>query len=164
SQGVVSTVKHFAANNQETERSTIDARVGERALREIYFPAFRAAVEKGHAWAVMAAYNRLNGAYCSANDWLNNTVLNGDWGFKGVLMSDWGAAHDALGVANGGLDLEMPSGRFMNPAALKPLIASGKLTLATVDDKVRRILRLEIANGFLDRAQADESTPKDSPR
>jgi beta-glucosidase len=75
SQGVVATVKHFAANNQETERTTIDERVGERALREIYFPAFRAAVEKGHAWAVMAAYNRLNGSYCSADDWLNNAVL-----------------------------------------------------------------------------------------
>jgi beta-glucosidase len=71
-EGVVATVKHFAANNQETERGEIDARVGERALREIYFPAFRAAVEKGHAWAIMNAYNRLNGTYCTANDWLNN--------------------------------------------------------------------------------------------
>jgi len=164
SQGVVATVKHFAANNQETERGTIDARIGERALREIYLPAFRAAVEQGHAWAVMCAYNRLNGTYCSANDWLNNKVLKGDWGFKGVLMSDWGAAHDALGAANGGLDLEMPSGRYMNPANLKPLIESGRVTMATIDDKVRRILRLEIANGFLDRPQAVDSTPKDDPR
>jgi beta-glucosidase len=163
SQGVAATVKHFAANNQETERGTIDARVGERALREIYLPAFRAAVEQGHAWAVMCAYNRLNGTYCSANAWLNNRVLKGDWGFHGVLMSDWGAAHDTLGVANGGLDLEMPSGRYMNPASLKPLIESGQVTLATIDDKVRRILTLEIANGFLDRPQAVEATPKDDP-
>lgn len=163
SQGVAATVKHFAANNQETERDTIDARVGERALREIYLPAFRAAVEKGGAWAVMSAYNRLNGTYCSANDWLNNRVLKGDWGFKGVLMSDWGAAHDTLGVANGGLDLEMPSGRYMNAQTLKPLIDSGKVTMATIDDKVRRILRLEVANGFLDRDQA-LSGPKDDPR
>ncbi len=164
SQGVVATVKHFAANSQETERGTIDARIGERALREIYLPAFRAAVEQGHAWAVMCAYNRLNGTYCSANDWLNNKVLKGDWGFKGVLMSDWGAAHDTLGVANGGLDLEMPSGKYMNPASLKPLLDSGQVTMATIDEKVRRILLLEIANGFLDRPQAIESTPKDDPR
>jgi beta-glucosidase len=164
SQGVVATVKHFAANNQETGRDTVDVRVSERALREIYLPAFRAAVEQGHAWAVMSAYNRLNGTYCTANDWLNNTVLKGDWGFKGVLMSDWGAAHDTLGVANGGLDLEMPSGAFMNPAALQPLIDSGKVSQATIDDKVRRILRLEIANGFLDRPQETSSIPKDDPR
>jgi len=164
SQGVVATVKHFAANNQETERGTIDARISERALREIYLPAFRAAVEQGHAWAVMCAYNRLNGTYCSANDWLINRVLKGDWGFKGVLMSDWGAAHDTLGVANGGLDLEMPSGRYMNPETLAPLLASGQVAQATIDDKVRRILRLEIANGFLDRPQLVSSTPKDDSR
>ncbi len=164
SQGVVATVKHYAANNQETDRGTINAKVSERALREIYLPAFRAAVDKGHAWAVMSAYNRLNGTYCTANDWLNNTVLKGDWGFKGVLMSDWGAAHDTLGVTNGGLDLEMPSGAYMNPASLKPLIDSGKVNQAPIDDKVRRILRLEIANGFLDREQEISSIPKDDPR
>jgi beta-glucosidase len=163
-QGVVATVKHFAANNQETERGTIDARVSTRALEEIYLPAFRAAVEQGHAWAVMSAYNRLNGTYCTANDWLNNKVLKGDWGFKGVLMSDWSAAHETLGVANGGLDLEMPKGEFMNPAALAPLIASGQVSQSTIDDKVRRILRLEIANGFLDRPQETASTPKDDPK
>ncbi|HEY1765386.1 MAG TPA: glycoside hydrolase family 3 C-terminal domain-containing protein [Opitutaceae bacterium] len=162
-QGVVATVKHFAANNQETNRGTIDAVVGERALREIYLPAFQAAVEQGHAWAVMCAYNKLNGTYCSADSWLNNTVLKGDWGFKGVLMSDWGAAHDTLAVANGGLDLEMPSGHYMNPAALKPLIDSGQVTMATIDDKIRRILRLEIANGFFDRPQEIDSIPKDDP-
>jgi beta-glucosidase len=164
SQGVVATVKHFAANNQETDRGTIDARVSERALEEIYLPAFRAAVTQGHAWAVMSAYNRLNGTYCSANDWLNNKVLKSDWGFKGVLMSDWGAAHDTLGVATGGLDLEMPSGQYMNPETLKPLLASNAVSPAMVDDKVRRILRLEIANGFLDRDQGNTSIPRDDPR
>ncbi len=162
-QGVVATVKHFAANNQETERGTIDARVSETALREIYLPAFEAAVKQGHAWAVMCAYNRLNGTYCSANAWLNNKVLKGDWGFKGVLMSDWGAAHDTLGAANGGLDLEMPSGVYMNPASLAPLLASGQVSQATIDDKVRRILRLEVGGGFLDRPQ-QTGTPKDDPK
>jgi beta-glucosidase len=164
SRGVVATVKHFAANNQETDRGTIDARVSERALEEIYLPAFRAAVTEGHAWAVMSAYNRLNGAYCSANDWLNNRVLKSDWGFKGVLMSDWGAAHDTLGVANGGLDLEMPSGKYMNPQTLKPLLAANAVSPVMIDDKVRRILRLEVANGFLDRDQEVSSIPKDDPR
>ena len=163
SQGVAATVKHYAANNQETERGTVDARVSERALREIYLPAFEAAVKQGHVWAVMDAYNRLNGTYCSANDWLNNRVLKEEWGFKGVLMSDWGAAHDTLGVANGGLDLEMPSGIYMNPATLGPLLASGKVSQATIDEKVRRILRLEIANGFLDRPAASNA-PMDDPR
>ena len=138
--------------------------MSERALREIYLPAFRSAVEEGHAWAVMCAYNQINGTYCSANDWLNNRVLKGDWGFKGVLMSDWGAAHDTLGVANGGLDLEMPSGVYMNPATLAPLVASGQVTQATIDDKVRRILRLEIANGFLDRPQETSTIPRDDPK
>ncbi len=162
-QGVVATVKHFAANNQETERDTIDARVSERALREIYLPAFQSAVEKGGAWAAMDAYNRLNGTYCSANAWLNNKVLKGDWGFKGVLMSDWSAAHETLGVANGGMDLEMPSGKYMNPATLGPLLASGQVSMATIDDKVRRILRLEIANGFLDRGPATAEKARDDP-
>jgi beta-glucosidase len=164
SRGVVATVKHFAANNQETDRGTIDARVSERALEEIYLPAFRAAVTQGHAWAVMSAYNRLNGTYCSANYWLNNKVLKSDWGFTGVLMSDWGAAHDTIGVANGGLDLEMPSGVYMNPQTLKPLLASDAVSPVMIDDKVRRIIRLEVANGFLDRDQEISSTPKDDPR
>ena len=163
SQGVVATVKHYAANSQETERNTINEIISERAMREIYLPAFQAAVQEGHAWAVMNAYNRLNGFYCTANDWLNNTVLKGDFGFPGVLMSDWGAVHETLGVVNGGLDLEMPSPQFLNAAAIKPLLASGAVSTATIDDKVRRILRLEIANGFLDRPQLIASIPKDDP-
>jgi beta-glucosidase len=164
SQGVVATVKHYAANNQETARNTVNVVVSERALREIYLPAFRAAVQDGHAWAVMDAYNRVNGSYCTGNDWLNHTVLKQEWGFQGVLMSDWSATYDTLQAANGGLDLEMPSGKYLNPEKIKPLIDSGRITMATIDDKVRRILRLEIANGFLDRAQLDSTIPKDDPR
>ena len=162
-QGVAATVKHFAANSQETDRGTIDERIGERALREIYLPAFRAAVTRGHAWAVMCASNRINGTFCTANDWLDSKVLKGEWGFRGVLMSDWSTTHDALGAANAGLDLEMPSGANMNAASLGPLLDSGRVSLATLDDKVRRILRLEIANGLLDRPQ-QTSTPKDDPQ
>jgi beta-glucosidase len=164
SQGIVATVKHYAANNQETERNTINEIVDERALREIYLPAFRAAVEEGHAWAVMDAYNRLNGSYCTASGWLNNAILKYEWHFPGAVMSDWGAVHETLGVVNGGMDLEMPSGVFLNAGTIKPLLDSGAVTLATIDDKVRRILRLEIANGFLDRPQLIATIPKDDPR
>jgi beta-glucosidase len=163
SQGVVATVKHYAANSQETERNTINEIISERALREIYLPAFQAAVEEGHAWAVMNAYKRVNGFYCTASDWLNNTVLKGEWGFPGVLMSDWGAVHETLGVVNGGLDLEMPSPQFLNASTIKPLLASGDVKIGTIDDKVRRILRLEVANGFLDRPQLIPSIPRDDP-
>jgi beta-glucosidase len=164
SQGVVATVKHFAVNNQETDRMTVDARVDPRTLHEIYLPAFRAAVQEGHAWAIMDAYNRLNGIYCTASDWLNNRVLKEAWHFPGVVMSDWGATHDTLGAATGGLDLEMPSGQFFNAQKLQPLLDAGRITPAVLDDKVRRILRLEIANGFLDRPNADDTIPKDDPR
>jgi beta-glucosidase len=161
--GVVATVKHFAANNQETGRLSIDVRVSERALREIYLPAFRAAVCEGGAWTVMSAYNRLNGAYCTANDWLNNTILKGEWQFKGALMSDWNATHETLDAVRGGLDLEMPSNKFFNEAALRPLLASGAITEAMIDDKIRRLFRVIIANGFLDRPQQEASIPRDDP-
>jgi beta-glucosidase len=162
-QGIAATVKHYAANNQETERMSVDARVGERALREIYLPAFEAAVKEAKVWAVMNAYNRLNGEHATANGWLNNHVLKQEWSFPGVLMSDWDATHDTLGAANGGLDLEMPFGLYLNSKKLKPLLADGQVSQATIDDKVRRILRLEIGMGFLDRKQADASIPKDDP-
>ncbi|MBI2517914.1 MAG: glycoside hydrolase family 3 C-terminal domain-containing protein [Opitutae bacterium] len=163
-QGVVATVKHYAGNNQETERGTINVRVGLRALRELYLPAFRAAVTEGHVWAVMNSYNRLNGPYATTNDWLNNVVLKREWGFPGVLMSDWGAVHDTAAPFNGGLDLEMPGGEFFTAERLRPLLALSQIDTVTLDDKVSRILRLEIANGFLDRPQKDDSIPLDDPR
>jgi beta-glucosidase len=110
----------------------------------------------------MDASVRINGTFCTADDWLNNKVLKGEWGFKGLVMSDWSTTHDALGAANGGLDLEMPSGATMNPAALGPLLKSGQVSLSTIDDKVRRIARLEIANGFLDRSQESGTSKDDS--
>jgi beta-glucosidase len=164
SQRVVATVKHYAANNQEANRMSVNVVLSERVLREIYLPAFRASIQQGGAWAVMDAYNRLNGSYCTANSWLNTTVLKKEWGFRGVVMSDWKATHDTLGAANGGLDLEMPKGEFLNASTLKPLIDAGSVSMATLDDKVRRILRLEFANGFFGREQTDSSILKDDPR
>jgi beta-glucosidase len=163
-QGVVATVKHYAANNQETERGTINVRVSPRALRELYLPAFRAAVVEGGAWAVMNSYNRLNGPYATASDWLNHHVLKREWGFAGVLISDWGAVHDTAAPFNAGLDLEMPGGEFFTAEKLRPLLAARHIDIATLDDKIARILRLEIANGFLDRPQRDASIPLDDPR
>ncbi|HZC34063.1 MAG TPA: glycoside hydrolase family 3 C-terminal domain-containing protein [Chthoniobacterales bacterium] len=162
-QGVVSTVKHFAANNQEYNRMEINAVVGERALREIYLPAFEAAVREGKAGAVMDAYNQVNGSFCTANRFLNLELLKSEWGFSGVLMSDWGATHDTLAAATGGLDLEMPSGENFNPNALSTLLEEHQLSQSQIDEKVRRILRLIVSNGFLDRAQLDPSIPENDP-
>src|SRR6266478_3463991 len=163
SQGVVATVKHFAANNQEFNRMEISAVVGERALREIYLPAFEAAVKEGKAGAVMDAYNQVNGSFCTANRFLNLQVLKTEWGFSGVLMSDWGATHDTLAAATGGLDLEMPSGKYFNPAALSALLKRHQISESQIDDKVRRILQLVVGNGFLDRPQLDSAIPQNDP-
>jgi beta-glucosidase len=163
SQGVVATAKHFAANNQEINRRTINVIVGERALREIYLPAFEAAVQIGKVGAVMDAYNKVNGEFCTANSYLNERVLKGEWRFEGVLMSDWGATHSAVGAAESGLDLEMPSGSWMNANNLLPAIQNGEITVQQIDDKMRRILRMIVKMGFLNRTQLDSSIPEDDP-
>jgi beta-glucosidase len=163
SQGVVATVKHFAVNNQEFNRMEISAMVSERALREIYLPAFEAAVVEGKAGAVMDAYNRVNGSFCTESRFLNLQVLKTEWGFSGVLMSDWGATHNAFAAATGGLDLEMPSGTYFNPEALSALLNRYQLSENQIDDKVRRILQLIVRNGFLDRPQLDPAIPENDP-
>ncbi len=159
SQGVSATVKHYDANNSEYDRQKVDTIVGERALREIYLPAFEAAVKQGHVGAVMDSYNLVNGEHSTQNKFLNIQVLRKDWGFRGIVMSDWGGTHDAIAAANGGLDLEMPSADFMNAKTLLPAIKSGKVTEATIDQKVRRILRTAMQFGFLDREQAKLNIP-----
>ncbi len=107
SQGVASCVKHFAANNQETERSNINVEVDERALREIYLPAFKAAVQEAKVWTVMGAYNKLRGVHCCESDYLLNQILKKEWGFQGLVVSDWAGVHNTRGAVLGGLDLEM---------------------------------------------------------
>jgi beta-glucosidase len=153
SEGVVATVKHFAANNSEYDRHNLNAVVDERTLREIYLPAFEASVREAHVGAVMDSYNLLNGERLTESDRLNNQLLKKEWKFDGVVMSDWGATASGLPSANGGLDMEMPAGRYMNPEALNAELAKGTLSMQTVDDKVRRILRLAVRFGFLDRPQ-----------
>jgi beta-glucosidase len=151
-EGVMASVKHYAANNQERERHTIDVRVDERALHELYFPAFKAAVQEGGAWSVMAAYNKVNGAYASENEYLLNDVLKRRWGFRGLVMSDWGAVKSTVPTLQHGLDLEMPTGVFLNPVEVKKALASGAVTPSQIDDKVRRTLRAMVSLGLLDRA------------
>jgi beta-glucosidase len=159
SQGVIATAKHYAANNQEYGRMDHSSDVDERTLREIYLPAFEASVKEGKVGAVMDAYNLVNGVYMTENDYLNIGILKKEWGFDGIVMSDWGATHDGVAAAKGGLDLEMPSGQFMNKETLIPAIQRGEVAVAVIDDKVRRILRKAIEFGFFDRGQTDTAIP-----
>src|SRR5262249_38624338 len=110
--------------------------------------------------AIMDSYNLTNGAHMSQNGRLNTDVVKKEWGFKGLIMSDWTSTYDAVAAANGGLDLEMPSGKFMNRRNLLPAIEQGKISIATIDDKVRRILRVAAQFGWLDRQQTDLSVPR----
>jgi len=146
SQHVAACIKHFAANNQELNRDSVNTLVDERALREIYLPAFKAAVQQGNAYTVMSAYNKVNGYWCSENDFLLNKVLKDEWGFKGIVMSDWAGTHHTVAAANNGLDIEMgSSGPYDQWYFAKPLleaVKSGQVSVKTIDDKVKRILWL----------------------
>lgn len=159
SQGVVATVKHYALNNQEYDRHNVSSDADERTMREIYLPTFEAAVKVAGVGAVMNSYNLVNGVHATQNKHLNIDILRKDWGFKGILMSDWDATYSAVGAANGGLDLEMPLGKFMNPKNLLPAVKDGQVSEATIDQKVRRIFRTAIRFHFLDRDQTDLSIP-----
>lgn len=159
-QGVSATIKHFMGNNSEFARNTSNSVIDERTMREIYLPAFEAAVKEAQVGAIMDSYNLTNGAYMTENGYLNNDVIKKEWGFQGIVMSDWGATHNSLAAFNGGLDLEMPSGEFFNRAALLPAIEQQKISSSSLDDKVRRILRVEIEFGGLDREPRDLSIPR----
>ncbi len=156
-ENVVATVKHFAANNQEHQRDFVNTIVDERTLNEIYFPAFKAAVEEANVLAVMCAYNKLNGHYCSENDYLLIDVLKNKWKFNGLVMSDWGAVHSSVPVFKGGLDLEMPESKYLSNDSLLQKIKSGELSESHLDDKVRRILRVMFTIGLFDNYQYDST-------
>jgi beta-glucosidase len=159
-QGVSSTVKHFLANNSEFLRHDSDSVVDERSAREIYLPAFEAAVKQGHVGAVMDSYNLVNGQHSTQNGYFNIDVVRKQWGFQGVMMSDWVATYDAVGAANGGLDLEMPNGKYMNKENLLPAIRAGQVKESTIDEKVRHILTTAARFGWLDRDQTDPAISK----
>ena len=158
--GVAATVKHFLGNNSEFGRHTTDSVIGERALREIYEPAFEAAVKEGHVAAVMDAYNLTNGAHMTQNSPLNVGVLKQNWGFQGVLMSDWNAVYDTVGAFNGGMDLEMPFALYFDRAKVHAALDSGAVTVATLDEKVRRILRVAVEMGWMDGPVFDPDVPR----
>ena len=142
STGVGTCLKHFAANNQEAERMTISAEVSERALREMYLPAFERAVRKARPWSIMCSYNRLNGTYASEHRWLLTEILRDEWGFDGVVFSDWGAVDDRVAGLAAGLDLEMPGPSPANDARIVEAVRSGELDEEVLDRAVLRILGL----------------------
>ena len=156
-QGVSATVKHFMGNNSEFLRHDSDSIIDERTMREIYLPTFESAVRKAHVGSIMNSYNMTNGQHMTQNGYLNIDIARKEWGFNGVMMSDWVATYDAVAAANGGLDLEMPTGQFMNRKNLLPAIQSGQVKEATIDDKVRNILGTAARFGWLDRTQTDTS-------
>ena len=156
-QGVSATIKHYIANNSEFLRHDSDSIVGERALRELYLPSFESAVKVAHVGAVMDSYNLINGQHATQNGYFNIDILRKQWGFDGVLMSDWDATYDGVAAANGGLDIEMPTGKFMSPATLTAAIKAGTVKESTIDEKIVHILDTAIRFGWLDRDQRDTS-------
>ncbi len=143
-QGTAVCIKHFAVNNQESNRSSVDAQLDERTLREIYLKPFERAVVEGGAMSVMPAYNKVNGAYCSENEHLLNEILRGEWGFKGFTVSDWGGTHSTMGAMLHGLNVQMTGSNYLGQPVIDS-IATGALTEDLVDEKVRQILRVRYA-------------------
>ena len=143
-QHVAACVKHYALNNQETNRDEVNVEVSERALREIYLPAFKASIEDANAWTIMSAYNKVRGQYCSENTYLLQTILKKEWGFKGIVISDWGGTHSTENAFNNGLDVEMgsnpPYDSYYFAKPLLEAVKAGKITEKSIDEKVQRIL------------------------
>lgn len=140
SKGIGTSLKHFAGNSQEMKRMTSNSIIDERALREIYLRAFEKAVKKSQPWTVMNAYNLLNGTYCSENDWLQNKVLRDEWGFKGAVVSDWGAVNDRVAGLNAGNDLEMPSSGGVNDTKIVEAVKCGVIDETTLDERVDKLI------------------------
>ncbi|MGI4829416.1 MAG: glycoside hydrolase family 3 protein [Janthinobacterium lividum] len=160
SEHVSATVKHFLGNNSEYLRHTTNSVIGERALREIYLPAFEAAVKQAHVGAIMDSYNLTNGAHMTQNGRFNTEVAKKEWGFEGLIMSDWNAVYDSVAAFNGGMDLEMPFSNYFSQAKVHAALASGQVTQATLDDKVRRILRVADDFGWLHTPVFDPLIPR----
>ena len=162
-QGVIATVKHFAVNNQEWDRFVLTSNVDERTLNEIYFPAFRKAIQQGGAGAIMTACGRLNGVHCSENPYLLKQTLRDDWGFEGASMCDWQTIFSTLNGIKGGNDIEMPQAFTHDYGRIKHLMDLGVLEMSDIDEKCMHVLQTLIAFGLLDRPLKDESIPLDNP-
>lgn len=163
-EGVMAVVKHFVANNQlEPSRHSVSSDVDERTLHEIYFPAFRKAVQEAGVGSVMDSYNLVWGLHSTEHPWLNIEILRNMWGFDGIVMSDWTSVYSTSGAANGGLDLECPKAVYFTPERILPLIESGVIEERVIDEKVQHILQTFSAFGFLDAPILDTSIPEDNP-
>ena len=142
--GTAVCLKHYALNNQEDYRGFVDVRISDRAMHEIYLKPFEMAVKEADAWGVMAAYNKVNGRWCSENEELLNTILRQQWGFRGMVISDWGGVHSTVDAVNAGLNVEMPGSRFMGKALLDS-VQAGKVSEEVINERVREILRVRMA-------------------
>ena len=151
--GVAVCVKHFALNNQETNRGSVNVIVSPRAMREIYLPPFEATVVEGNAFGVMAAYNKINGTWCAENPVLLDQILRKDWGFNGMVISDWGGTHSTVGSVTAGLNVEMPSSQYLGQALLDS-VKAGAVSEKVIDQRVREILRVRMV---IDPVPADEA-------
>jgi beta-glucosidase len=165
SEQTVACLKHFALNNQENHRGSVNVEVDERALREIYLPGFEAGVKEGGALSVMGAYNKFRGQHCCHNDYLLNQILKGEWGFRGGVISDWGGAHDSREAILYGLDLQMGARMPYDECLLgRPFlegVKTGAYPMSVLDDKVRRNLRMLYASGAMDgRSAGSVNTPE----
>ena len=158
SQGVGATVKHFMMNNQEFNRHNASSDADERTKREIYLPAFEAAVKEAHVAAMMDSYNLVDGVHSTQNGWMNVTLARKEWGFDGVIISDWVSVYDGVEAARNGLDLEMPFANYMSRETLLPAIRNGSLSEQLIDDKVRRILRFSLRFKTSTRQEDDTSS------
>lgn len=161
--GVMGVIKHFAANFQEYDRNYISSDIDERTLHEIYFPAFKSAVQKAGTGAVMSSYNLLNGVWTTEDPWLLKEVLRNQWGFNGIVMSDWGSTHNCVPAVKSGLDLEMAGNEIQNEEALRKYLDSGEISISDIELKVKHILQTFIAFGFFDNEQLDETIPLNNP-
>lgn len=163
SHGVIATIKHFAANNQEWDRFICSSSIDERTMNEIYFPAFRKAVEEAKVGAIMTACGKLNGLQCSENPYLLRQTLREDWNFEGCTMCDWQTIYSTLNGIRGGLDIEMPNPFTHNYERVQRLVDNGVVREAEIDEKCQHVLQTLIAFGLLDRPLTDEALPLDNP-
>lgn len=163
SQKVMATVKHFLANNSDYDRARISNDIDERTAHEIYFPAYKASIQEAEVGAVMTSYNLVNGVYTTEYPWLLKDVLRKQWGFNGLVMSDWSSTQYSIPSCNGGLDLEMPGAEKNKPQEIAYYLRTGYVTMDVIDTRVRHILRTLIGFGFQNAKQEDKSIPLDNP-
>jgi len=161
--GAAACLKHYALNNQENNRGTVNVIVGERAMREIYLPPFRAAVEEAGAFGVMAAYNKVNGWWCAENDLLLNKILRDDWGFAGMVISDWNGTHSTVDALKNGLNVEMPTKKFLGDALLDS-VKAGVVPEELVNQRVREILRVRMAIAPIPAEEANKEITSRPPQ